>query len=750
MFLRLWFPLALVGLFLVGLPAFVLFSLDLFGESGPAAAWLETKLGLSHHNSLPLWASGLLFLVPIGLLLLYFLRLKRKPHAVPSTFLWKKSIEDLHVNRLLQWLRKNVLLVLQLLVLLAAIYAVLAPRLHGTETSGKHYILMIDNSASMSATDIKPTRLAWAKAEALKEIDAASDADFGMVIVFNSTAEIRQSYTSNRATLRAAIEAIEPTTHPTQIDEALSLAASLANPLSSTEDAAVRPENQEPGKERTYAATEGIPAEIHLFSDGRFTDASNFALTNLQLTFHSPATEATGNAENVGIVRFDAVRDELDPTKLQAYVRVMNFRNQPIKVGVDLDILADGKAVQDVRHRELTIAARSFTPPQPNDSSPSNTGKDIPGEFTAKFDIPNIDENADVILKAKLTGNKDAFPLDDEASLVLGIVRKARVLIVTPGNPLLDYFFNSRATKVVADTVTIKPAELKDSRSYLEPAREGKYDLVVFDRCAPASDDEMPRSNTCFIGTPPPPWHLGGADDDFRVERVQFPQVRGWSDQDAVMRGLRGWHELEVAEAYRYKNLPPKTPRLLEGEKDMLLMFTLQRQTYKDLVLAFPLSSDDEKWNTRWFLKPLFPLFLRNLLYAMGNVRDASTEENVRPGNPKMLRPFGDVRELRVTAPSGSSTKLERGSRVEFTYSATHELGVYDATWSDQRRRFAVNLFDANESNIEPRPAVKIGDVEVQSGPARRQPRELWRWPVFFGLLFLLLEWWIYNRRVHV
>ena len=46
---------------------------------------------------------------------------------MPSTFLWKKSIEDLHVNRLIQWLRQNVLLLLQLLVLLTAIYAVLGP-----------------------------------------------------------------------------------------------------------------------------------------------------------------------------------------------------------------------------------------------------------------------------------------------------------------------------------------------------------------------------------------------------------------------------------------------------------------------------------------------------------------------------------------------------------------------------------------------------------------------------------------------
>src|SRR5205085_10185440 len=182
------------------------------------------------HTALPTGAAVVLFLAPLVLLLLYFLKLKRKPQAVPSTFLWKKSIEDLHVNRLLQWLRKNILLLLQLLVLLAAIYAVLAPRIHGSQTSGRHYILMIDNSASMSATDVQPSRLEWAKAEALKEIEAATDADFGMAIVFNRTAEIRQSYTSNRAVLRRAVESIRPTASQTRFDEALNLAASLANP----------------------------------------------------------------------------------------------------------------------------------------------------------------------------------------------------------------------------------------------------------------------------------------------------------------------------------------------------------------------------------------------------------------------------------------------------------------------------------------------------------------------------------------
>src|SRR5207248_2426530 len=132
-------------------------------------------------------------------------KLKRKPLQVPSTFLWKKSIEDLRVNSLFQWLRNNVLLLLQLLAVCLLLYALLGPRLHSRGGNGRHFILMIDNSASMSATDVSPNRLEAAKAEALTEIDAAGEDDVGMVLVFNATAEIRQSFTENKNLLRQAV-----------------------------------------------------------------------------------------------------------------------------------------------------------------------------------------------------------------------------------------------------------------------------------------------------------------------------------------------------------------------------------------------------------------------------------------------------------------------------------------------------------------------------------------------------------------
>src|SRR5262249_7757397 len=138
---RFWFPMALIVLFLIALPGLFLFACNLFGFESDINAWLQDSLGLTYSIGVPWWG--------ILILLLYFLKLKRKPIQVPSTFLWRKSVEDLHVNSLLQWLRQNVLLLLQLLIVVVCIYSVMSFRLHGRAGEGKYYVLMIDNSASM-------------------------------------------------------------------------------------------------------------------------------------------------------------------------------------------------------------------------------------------------------------------------------------------------------------------------------------------------------------------------------------------------------------------------------------------------------------------------------------------------------------------------------------------------------------------------------------------------------------------------
>ena len=69
-------------------------------------------------NTLHPWQWFVLLLVPPAIILLYFLKLKRQPLEVPSTYLWHRTIEDLHVNSLWQRLRRSILLLLQLLLVL--------------------------------------------------------------------------------------------------------------------------------------------------------------------------------------------------------------------------------------------------------------------------------------------------------------------------------------------------------------------------------------------------------------------------------------------------------------------------------------------------------------------------------------------------------------------------------------------------------------------------------------------------------
>ena len=108
---------------------------------------------------------------------------------------------------------------------------------------------------------------------------------------------------------------------------------------------------------------------------------------------------------------------------------------------------------------------------------------DSPGEGSVNFDLSDIDEHADVVMHARLLDIKDQFPLDDEAWLVVGLARKAKVLIVGPSNDVLHKFFDADAVREAA-RVDYLPAEDVSKDAYRKPTRNGTYDLVIFDRCA--------------------------------------------------------------------------------------------------------------------------------------------------------------------------------------------------------------------------------------------------------------------------
>src|SRR5262249_35591729 len=145
---------------------------------------------------------------------------------------------------------------------------------------------------------------------------------------------------------------------PSGVEDALSLADSLANPTTSTDDAAVRPAGEEPGKGRTYVQAEGTPTEVHLYSDGCFPDVSNFALGNLTLHFHSAGKPGPENQDNVGISRFNASRDEGDPSKVQVFLSAINCRNQKVDARIQIEVRIAGVANKAIYEKPIRLPPR--------------------------------------------------------------------------------------------------------------------------------------------------------------------------------------------------------------------------------------------------------------------------------------------------------------------------------------------------------------------------------------------------------
>ena len=377
------------------------------------------------------------------------------------------------------------------------------------------------------------------------------------------------------------------------------------------------------------------------------------------------------------------------------------------------------------------------------------TAVDKPGEGVISFDLSDIDDSENIVLHASLLGNNDSFKLDDQAWLVIGVVRKARVCIVTPGNELLTTFFDLEATAKVANVTYLVPADLDDDAAYKKPARDGAFDLVIFDRCAPATEEALPLANTFFIADVPPPWKR--AD----MPPLEDTVVRNPASKHPLMRNLTNLDEIGFAEAFRFDlkdpRVPARTPRLLETGKETALMFALSRRSFTDVVLTCPLVNNKGEWCTNWWRKLSFPIFLRNLLYTYGNVNDAAADDNLQPGNPKKLRPDTTLKQIEIYNPNNPDSHpdlLQRSAQGDFDYNNTERLGVYKVKWPGGERGFAVNLLDAEESNIQPRDEIAVGDLKVAAGQERGSVRETWKWVAVAALALLLLEYALYHRRV--
>jgi Ca-activated chloride channel family protein len=174
----------------------------------------------------PLALLGLLF-VP-AVIAMYLLKLRRDNAPVPSTLLWTRLVADVEANAPWQRLRRSLLLLLQLLLVLLLVLLAARPFLERPAGLAGDIVLVIDTSASMSATDVQPSRLEAAKTAALDALRDLPNGGKVSVIAAGRTARVVATGSSDLGRIRQAVASIEGTSATGDLGDALRLASALA------------------------------------------------------------------------------------------------------------------------------------------------------------------------------------------------------------------------------------------------------------------------------------------------------------------------------------------------------------------------------------------------------------------------------------------------------------------------------------------------------------------------------------------
>ena len=367
--------------------------------------------------------------------LLYVLKLRRRPIAVPFARIWDTVLRDRESSRLFSELKRWLSLLLQLALVLLMVFALGDPRLGFGSSEGKNLIVLIDASASMKATDESPNRLAAAKAKVTTLVRGLGAADRALIVQMDMLPTPRSTLSGELSELEAGIDRVRAVDTPADLERALGFARDALRGLSR--------------------------GEIVLASDGALTVPESFDLGGIPLRLLSVGK----SDENLAITEFSARRYPLDKSRVEVMLELTNTNDRP--ADVELTLFGDNNPIEVNRLR---------------------LG---PGERLPRF-YPDI-SGASRKLEARITssGGRDVLPADDRAYALMPERRRARILVVTTGNTYLEaallldeyldvvyqapkqYPSNERFDVTIFDGVAPPPAPNSGSLLYLDPPTEG-------------------------------------------------------------------------------------------------------------------------------------------------------------------------------------------------------------------------------------------------------------------------------------
>ncbi|MCM8540960.1 MAG: BatA and WFA domain-containing protein [Lentisphaeraceae bacterium] len=310
------------------------------------------------------------FLLILPLIIFYFLKLRRQRMEIPSLLLWQQVLEDSRVNSPFQKFKKNILLLIQLLILCLLILAAMDPFTIGS-SSGLKLPVLVDCSASMGAVNKDgKTRMDIVK-ERLKElIENKREEQEIALIAFSNTARRVCSFTSNRQILLDSINKLKVDDVEGNFEDALRL---------------------------TQAMTKSSQfGEVLLYTDGNIANVPTFDLS-FKLNYQKIEEE---RLPNIGITKMSAVRSG----ESSWIVFIQLNMNEYFKGGAELQIFQNDERI--------------------------GSDKIFSGEKLSQRLSFRIDGSKNSVIKAKLIPeNEDSLEIDNQGYLSLKLARPLFVYV---------------------------------------------------------------------------------------------------------------------------------------------------------------------------------------------------------------------------------------------------------------------------------------------------------------------------------
>ena len=317
--------------------------------------------------------------VAAPLVLLYFLKVRRRERRVASLMLWGAELRDREASTFFQRLQRDPLLLLQLLALIALALALARPVVTVTGEGARKVVVVLDTSASMKARDVSPSRFDAARSEAASLVRRLGEGAEIMVIEAGVQPHVTAALGRDRDRALSAISAARPRDLPQRLPEAL----------------------------RTARALVGIDprAEIHVFTDGAFVMGQTPEMTDPRIRWVGVGRRGY----NVGIVSLSIRKTYYGSFGYQAFVSLVN--HSPEAQTFDFALSIDDQMIAE---KSLTLepsVRRSIVLPFAHQGG---------GTVTAKI------------------GVNDDLATDNVAYAVIPPPKKIAVTLVSPGNLFLE------------------------------------------------------------------------------------------------------------------------------------------------------------------------------------------------------------------------------------------------------------------------------------------------------------------------